>query len=251
MATIQLQFNTLVLGDANNITIARIEIKDSKSITVHNIPVIDGTIAEEAKLGAKTITIEGDIAGTSHDDLRTNLDALRAGLQGLHKFTTDNERYIMAQFRDFSYSYVSGLTRLAKWSASFVAHFPFWLSETLHSDTRTPTSGVGYTLANAGNAPTRCKVTVTAPGGGITDDCQIENLTAGTTTIYRGTIVGYDSVIINNRVDVDLFEVLNDAVDDIKNFEGDFIILQPGNNTIEYTGTANAIVKFEWRDCWY
>ncbi len=48
-----------------------------------------------------------------------------------------------------------------------------------------------------------------------------------------------------------MFEVLNDGVDDIKTFEGDFIILQPGNNTIEYTGTANAIVKFEWRDCWY
>ncbi len=251
MANIQLKFNTLELNDTNNITISRIEVKDSKSITIHNIPVIDGTIVEEAKLGAKTITIEGDIVGTSHDNLRANLDALRGGLQGLNKFTTDDERYIMAQFRDFSYSYISGLTRIAKWSASFIAHFPFWLGITLVSDTRTPTSGVGFTLVNAGNASARCKVTVTAPGGGITDNCQIENQSVGTTTIYRGTITGYDAVVINNRVDIDLFEVLNDGVDDIKTFEGDFIILQPGNNTIEYTGTANAIVKFEWRDCWY
>jgi phage-related protein len=156
----------------------------------------------------------------------------------------------MAQFRDFSYSYTH-ISRLAKWSASFVAHFPFWLSETLHSDSRVPASGVGYTLANAGNAPTRCKVTVTAPGGGIADNCQIENTTVGTTTKYRGTLTQYEDLEIDNRVDSDDFEVLNDAVDDMANFEGDFIILNPGNNTVEYTGTANAIVKFEWRDCWY
>jgi len=250
MANIQLKFNTLELDDTNNITISRIGVKDSKPVKTNDIPLIDGAIAEEANLSYKTITIEGDIAGTSHDNLRTNLDTLRAGLQGLHKFTTDDERYIMAQFKDFNYSY-EHLSRFAKWSASFIAHFPFWLSETLYTDERVPTSGVSYIINNAGNAPARVKIEVTAPGGGIADNCQIENQTVDKIFQYRGTISDYETLEVDNRVVTDDFKVLDNGVSDFPNFEGDFIYLQPGNNTLIFTGTANAIVKLSWRAAWY
>jgi len=247
---IQLKFNTLELDDTNNITISRIQVKDSKSIATYPIPTQDGAIAEEATLGAKTITIEGDIAGTSHDNLRTNLDTLRAGLAGLHKLTTDTERYINAQFKDFSYSY-EHLGIMAKWSASFVAHYPFWLAETTDPDTRVPVSGVGYVLNNAGNALARVKITITAPGGDIVDNIKIENTSTNRSLQYRGTVEEYTDLEIDNRYDTDDFEVLNDGVDDFANFEGDFITLQPGDNTIVYTGTANAIVQIDWRDTYY
>lgn len=251
MASIDLDFGTLNLDSTINVTISRIQIKDSKPVQTHLIPQMDGAIAEEAKLGSKTITIEGDISGSSYTDMRTNIDSLRTGLlNGLQKFTTDDERYIMAQLKDFSFTY-DHLSRYAKWSASFIAHFPFWLSETLNSDSRVPTSGVGYAITNAGNAPARAKITVTAPGGGIVDNCQIENSTTGLIVKYRGTITQYLDFIVNNRVDNDDFEVTNDDVDDFENLEGDFITLNPGANAIIYTGTANAIVEIEWRDCWY
>ncbi len=118
-------------------------------------------------------------------------------------------------------------------------------------DERVPTSGVGYTITNAGNAPARVKIEVTAPGGDITDNLKIENTTTGKSFQFRGTVAGYTTLEIDNRYDTDDFQVLNDSVNEYTNFEGDFITLDPGNNTIKYTGTANAIVKITWRNCWY
>lgn len=249
-ATIQLKFGSLSLDSTNNITISKISEKSTKPVQTTNIPVTDGAIAETAKIGPKTINVEGDIAGSSYDDLRTNLDALHVGLlNGLQKLTKDNERYIYCQLKDFSYSY-DHMTRRATWSASFVAHFPFWLAETATTDERTPTSGEGYVLTNAGNAPTRVKLEIT-PSAEMADACKVENSTSGDILQYRGTVAAADKLEIDNRYDTDDFEVLNDNVDDHENFEGDFMTLNAGNNTIIFTGTANTVVKFTYRSCWY
>jgi phage-related protein len=249
-ATITLAFGSLALSTTNNITVAGISEKMTKPVQTTNIPKTDGAIAETAKLGPKTITVEGDIAGTSYDDLRTNLDALHAGLaNGLQKFTKDNERYIYAQLKDFSYAY-DHMTRRATWTAQFVAQFPFWLSTNLTTDQRAPSSGSGYTIANAGNAPTRVKATFTA-NGEIADACQLENTTRGELCKFRGTVAAADVLVIDNRVDTDDFVVTNDGVDAHTNFEGDFINLTAGNNTIEYTGTALTSLKLEWHEAWY
>lgn len=250
MATISLTFGTLALDSTNNITISQISEKASKPVQTTNIPGTDGAIAETAKIGAKTITIEGDIAGTSYDNLRTNLDTLHAGLlNGLQKLTKDNERYIYCQLKDFSYAY-DHLTRRATWSASFVAHFPFWLAETASTDSRIPTSGVGYIINNAGNAPARIKVQVTADGA-IADACKVENVTTVKSFQFRGTIATTKTLEVDNRYDTDDFEVLNDSVDAHTNFEGDFLTLDPGDNTIKYTGTAGPTVLLTWKKTWY
>jgi len=409
---IQIKFGTLELDSTNNITIGDINVKENKNIQASKIPVTDGSIAETARRISLTITVEGDIAGSNYDNLRTNLDALRAGLQnGMQKFTTDDDRYIIAQMKDFDYT-LSSMRILATWRATFLAHYPFWLasrknelsnfgfeswsagtsvapdgwtlggtgsisressiiklgtysckltspganllynranafisnkgvtywqgrtitfgcwvyatvanraylqlgddssgasssyhtgdstwqwlttSHTLlasgltqivvdvrieggatsayfdgamcvegesidtdlgfdQTDTRVPTSGIGYVLTNNGNAPARVKIEVTAPGGNITDNLKIENTTTGKSLQFRGTITEYTDLEIDNRYDTDDFEVLNNGADDHANLEGDFLTLQPGNNTIVYTGTVNAIIAISWRDTYY
>ncbi len=248
---IDIDFGSLHLDIASYISIGNISVKESKVVKTYPIPKTDGAIAETAKRAAVIIEVEGDISGSDYDTLRTNIDALRAALQnGAQKFTMDDDRYIMVQLKDFDYTYEVTRT-LARWRANFVAHYPFWLAETETIDTRTPTSGVGYTIANAGNAPCRVKIEVTAPAGGIADNCQIENTTRGELLRYRGTIAATKVLEIDNRYDTDDFEVKNDSVDDIANFEGDFITLSPGNNTIEYTGTAGPSIKISWRGTWY
>ena len=126
MANIQLKFGSLTLGSVNNITVSGITEKSGKPVQVANIPLSDGGISETARLKEKTINIEGDIVGTSYDNLRTNIDALHAGLLvlGVQNLTKDDERQIACQLKDFSHSY-DHLTRRAKWTASFVAHFHF------------------------------------------------------------------------------------------------------------------------------
>lgn len=249
-ATIQLKFGSLALDSTNNVTISGISEKSAKPVRAIAIPVTDGAIAEEAKLGPKIITIKGDIVGAGYETLRTNIDALHAGLMnGIQSLTKDDERYIKCQLKDFSYQY-DHLTTRATWVAQFIAHFPFWLGVTLNTDTRTPSTGVAYAITNAGNAPTRLKVQVTAPGGGITDDMQIENTTKGEICSYRGTVAAAEVLIVDNRVASDDFIVSNDAVNDFENFEGDFLNLNAGANNIELTGTMGVTVV-SWRNAWY
>uniref|UniRef100_A0A6H1ZEP2 Putative tail protein n=1 Tax=viral metagenome TaxID=1070528 RepID=A0A6H1ZEP2_9ZZZZ len=249
-ATIQLKFGTLELSNTNNITIDRISEKAAKPIKTTPIPATDGATVEITKIGPKTITISGDIAGTSYDDLRTNIDALHAGLlNGLQKLTKDNERYIYCQLRDFSYSY-DHLTIRATWTANFVAHFPFWLAETATTDSRAPTSGVGYAITNNGNAPTRVKVEITA-NAEIADALKMENTTKGQTFQFRGTVAAAKVLEVDNRYDTDDFEVLNDSVNAHVDYEGDFLELNAGSNTMKYTGTVPTSVLLTWRDCWY
>ena len=146
------------------------------------------------------------------------------------------------------------MRRLMKWKATFISHYPFWLSETEYTDDRDPTSGVGYTINNAGNAPTRVKVAIKAPAGGISDNIQVENTTRGELCKYRGDVAATKILEIDNRYDSDDFEVLNDGSDDHANFEGDFINLSAGDNTIEYTGDVGVgedTVTLTWRAAWY
>lgn len=253
-ATIQLKFGTLSLDSTINVTISGISEKSAKPVQTYNIPVTDGAVAETAKLGPKTITIQGDIAGTSYDNLRSNIDNLHSGLlgQGLAKLTKDNERYIYCQLKDFSYAY-DHLTRRATWSASFTAHYPFWLAETATTDHKAPgqaVSGVGYTVTNEGNAPARVKVIID-PIDSLTDLCKFENTTLGQAFQYRGLVGSTDYLEVDNRFDSDDFEVLLTSVDDMVNFEGDFITLTSGPNTVEFTGAESTDIIMMWRSCWY
>lgn len=246
---ISLKFGALTFNSTTTVT--DIKTRAKKSPKLSKIPKTEGSIAESGLIESIIISIEGDVYGADYDTKRTNLDILKAAFNnGLQKFTKDDDRYIMAQLDNLDDDDIL-LRNLSHWAATLVAHNPFWLSETEHIDTRTPTSGVGYTINNAGNAPVRVKIEVTAPAGGIADNCQIENTTRGELMKYRGTIAAAKVLEVDNRYDTDYFEVLNDGVDGHADFEGDFIMLSPGDNTIEYTGTAGASIKISYRDGWY
>jgi len=248
---IDLDFGTLNLNSTNNVAVSSISLKENKSVRIHNIPKSDGSIAETAKRKSLTITVKGDIGGTDYDDLRTNLDTLKAGLfNGKQKFTTDDDRYITAQLMNFTYNY-AWIRTLATWTATFEAHYPFWLAETETTDDRVPTSGAGYTINNAGNAPARVKVEITAGPYDVADTCKLENTTREESLQYRGTIVATKTLEIDNRYDTEDFQVLNDGTDDFKNFEGNFLTLDPGDNTIEFTGSVATSVKLYYRNAWY
>lgn len=248
---IDLDFGTLDLNSTNNIAIARIDMKENQDLKIHSIPKTDGSIAETARRSSMQVDVMGDIGGSDYDDLRTNLDTLKSGLyNGSQKFTTDDDRYMMAQLKAFNFRY-EWIRTLAIWKASFVAHYPFWLAETATTDTRTPTSGVGYTLANSGNAPARCKIVMTGPTGGISNDIALSNSTTGEGLTFTGDLAEGELLEIDNRYDTDDFEVLNDGADAHVNFEGDFITLDPGNNTIVFTGSSVPEITFTWRNTWY
>jgi len=248
---IALDFGTLDLDSTNNITINSISTTENKTTKESQIPKMDGSVAEEGKRGSLIITIAGDIAGSNYDDLRTNIDTLRAGLHnGIQSLTIDDDRYIKAQLQNFKFQ-VESMRVLAKWTAKFIAHYPFWLAASATTDTRTPTTGVGYVINNSGNAIARVKITFTGPGSDRANDLQIENTTKGQLCKFRGTIAATKILEIDNRYDTDDFEVLNDGVDAHSSFEGDFITLDPGDNTIEITSATMPEVTITFRATYY
>ncbi len=247
---IQLKFGDLNLQNGD-ITIGKIVEKPNMSIPSSPRPLTHGSIAENGTIVSIVLSFPWTVFGSSYTATRANKDLLKAALHnGLQKFTKDDDRYILAQLSDFELVDES-MRSLVRGKASLIAHSPFWLSETLHEDERVPTSGVGYVINNAGNASAKIKIEVTAPSGGIADACIISNETTGKSFQYRGTIAEYTTAEFDNMVDSEDFEVLNAGVDDIVNWEGDFLELQPGNNVIIFTGTAGSAVKISHRDTWY
>lgn len=250
---IDIDIGTFNLDTTNQIAIKDINIKVAKAVSQADLAKFHGSVIPIGKRKSITVQIKGTIIGSDYDDLRSNLDALKAAMEAVseQKLTLDDDRFLMAQYTGFSYSYAT-LRTFADFSFDLIASDPLWLSETLSEDERTPTSGVGYTIANAGNAPTRVKVTLTKTGSGdVVDDIQLENVTTGELFKYRGTLLSGDALLVNNRVDSQDLAVENDSVDDIAHFEGDFITLSPGNNTIKYSGTPGVQVKLNYREAWY
>lgn len=247
---IDLDFGTLNLDITNNINIESISIKEKKRSPIYAIAKADHSISETPRRSELQISISGDVAGTDYDDLLSNIDTLKAGLQnGSQKFTLDEDRYIMAQMTSFDYKYVK-LSNFATWTATFQAAYPYWLSESATVSDETPTSGVAYDVVNAGNAPARCKIVFTAPAGGIADNLVFENITRSEGMNFRGTVAAGTNLEVDNRYDTNFFEVLNNGTDDHVNFEGDFITLSPGTNSVEFTGEAGTQVVITFRSAW-
>jgi phage-related protein len=244
---IDLDLGTFDLDVVNDIAIEDINFAIKKAVSVADLPKTDGAVIPIGKRREITAKVKGTIIGTNYDDLRSNIDALKAALEdtGEQKLTTDDDRYLMVQYRGFSWSYAT-LRTFASFSFDLVASDPFWLSETETTNSATPTSGVGYTVANGGNATARCKITINA-NTSLADNIKLENSTTGELFYFRGTVANGDDLIVNNRYGQAYITVTNDGVDSIGDFEGDVITLAPGNNTIIYTG-GSADVEIKYRD---
>jgi hypothetical protein len=167
---ITIKFNAFSLDDGSTYAVENISIKETKRVSSHKIPGSNSSVAEEAERESLAISMSGSVMNTDYDALRTSVDALKAALyDGLQKFITDDDRYIMAQLTSFSYNYKT-IRRMAVFEAEFEANYPVWQAETATESDTTPTSGVGYTVTNNGNAPARCKIEITAPSIGVSDN---------------------------------------------------------------------------------
>lgn len=78
--------------------------------------------------------------------------------------------------------------------------------------------------------------TITATGGTPLTKITIRNLTIGRQFHYSGTVAASKALV----VDTNFFTVENDGSNDLTNWNGDFVWLQPGNNDLEFEGTTPA-----------
>lgn len=246
------RFGDFLFGECSNETyISKFSEKETKKVRVTDIPKTNGSKAEDAKRTDIMASLEGHCSATGYNDLRDRVNAVKAALMdGKQNFYVDEERFIYAQVKSWSITYPS-LNRLARFKFQLISDYPFWRSAALNKDTRTPSDGVGYVLYNNGNAPAKVKVTITAPGGGISNDIEIVNETRDDEAFrFTGVVAAGEVLVVDNRVDDDNeFVVTNNGVDANASFEGDFLVLAPGRNVIRFDGTVGE-TTLEWRDTW-
>lgn len=238
---IDINIGTFDLDSSNGISVEDIQFRINKNVQEFDITKAHGSIIPIAKRKSAGFNVRGKVNASDYDALRTALDNLKNALESSSefKFTTDDDRYMNVQCRSFSQSWLA-IRTVAEFSFELVASYPFWLAASITTDSRTPTSGVGYTVNNPGNAYARAKITITAGGSAISDDIKFQNSTVGQLFQYRGDLASTEALVINNRLDgVDL-EVLNDGDDAIMDFDGDFITLAPGDNTLIFTSGASS-----------
>lgn len=190
---IDIDIGTFNLDTTNDIAIKDINIKVARAVSQADLAKFHGSVIPIGKRKSITVQIKGTIIGSDYDDLRSNLDALKAAMESVseQKLTLDDDRFLMVQYSGFSYSYAT-LRTFADFSFDLIASDPLWLSETLSEDKRIPTSGVGYTIANAGNAPTRAKITITAPPPNLLTKGNMETWTGLTNILADGGLEAWD-----------------------------------------------------------
>ncbi len=250
---IDINIGTLDLDSNNNVAVEDMNISVAKSIQEFDLPKFHGSVVPIGKRKTLNVRIRGTITGSNYDNLRSKLDDLKGAFEGSSEqnLTLDDDRILKVQYRNFAYSYKT-LRTFADFSVDLVASDPFWYGSSVTTHDENPAiSTTPFVVNNPGNAPSRVRVRISNASGNIIDNCRLENQTTGETMQYRATVLMGKNLVINNRMDSEDLSVTNDGVDDIKNFEGDFLTLNPGDNTLVFTGTGSTRIEIEFRAAYY
>jgi len=252
MANIDIDLGSFDLSSANGVAVSDIKFSLAKTLRQSELVGGHGSVIPNATRKSIQAQVSLTVKGSDYTDLRSKMDAIFNALEQTseQKLTLDDERFLMVQYSGLSWSW-KNFRVLAGLSFVLTAPDPFWYSEALQSDTRTPTSTVAYNWTNNGNASTRAKLILTnGSGSTITDAIKFENVTNGQIFEFEGSLLDTKSLIVNNRVDADEVEISNDGVACEGEFYGDLITLNPGVNSLKYTGTAGVEVTISHRDAW-
>lgn len=250
---VDINIGTFDLDQTNNVAVEDINVSVAKSIQEFDLPKFHGAVVPIGKRKTINVRIRGTITGSNYDNLRSKLDGLKAAFEGSSEqnLTLDDDRILKVQYRNFAYSYKT-LRTFSDFSVDLVASDPLWYAASLTTSDQNPVSvGTPFIVNNPGNAPARVKIQVSHATATIQDDCRLENQTTGETMQYRGTLFSGQDLIVNNRMSSQDLSVTNNGVDDIKNFEGDFITLNPGNNSLVFTGVNGTRVQIIFRAAYY
>lgn len=234
-------------------TIETWRVRQGITLDTASVPRRDGLVIQGGKQSAREYELTGSLMSDTSTGLRTLRDSLLAGIMNkTANLTLFDDRFVEARVANYADDYVQGSALLAMvFNVIFVSTLPFERSVTFNSDsTVTTTSGnTDIVINNAGNVATFTKITITAPGGGISNNLSIQNTTNSQLMTFTGDISASTDLVID-AVTNPKPSVANDGTDAYQNFTGYFIKLDPGNNTIRAITDIGATVKIEWYDAW-
>lgn len=215
-----------------------------------------GLVTEVPVVEPRRIRLSGRISADTKEDLRTIIRNIASALgYSRKKLYLFDDRYYNAYNSSFQFKYLPGTGMLsAVIQLEFIADDPFEYPEggntivtqtILASDTVVdPTNGYykkSFLINNPGSVFIYPKHTITANQGVPVGRVIIRNQTTSRNQQYTGTIAIGNALVIQNGN----FKVENNGVNDLTNFVGSFLHLDPGDNTIEIEGSL-AQYQFEF-----
>lgn len=253
MATIQVKFDDLDFTE----TVVNWEDQAPMRLDAQEQPKRHGAIlASQPVLSARRIVIRGLVQEQDKDILRTTLDNMNKVFHRPNKkLRLYDDRYMWAYLSDFAFAFVEGSAGAsAAYTATFICADPFIYSDTGGSDgprtinsSDTPvdiTNGniykEAFTINNSGSSfvyPTYNFVAL-----GAVTRIVVRNLTTGKTFTYTGTLALNDTLVVNAGT----LSVKKNGVEDLTNWNGVFVWLDPGDNSMEVEGTVSFTVSMSW-----
>lgn len=213
--------------------------------TKYSIARRAGVLIPDVEHNDISLNLKGHVWGTTSDSARTTFDSI---LQYFNDGEKDiylyDDRFFRGHLVSESHTYKAAL-RVIEFTLKLDIPKPYqYYVQQLRTLQTVSSSPSSFTVTVSGNTPTRPKIIFTPSGGTITS-CLFENLTTGQKFTFTGTVADGK----NLTIDCEEVTVTNDTADAIANFSGDFIKLNPGANSLKFTGDNNAI-KVDYQDQW-
>lgn len=243
---------SLTIGDP--IRLAAVAVPKRHGGLIQDVPVRD----------AKRVTFGLTVYGRDYDvtnpeqGARARIDAYLAKTMLYNKkLRLHDDRYLNAYPAALNYVPRQG-SALTVWDLSwdFICLDPFFYSDTPGSqvinltaaDTIIDITNGHYSeqvvINNNGSAFVYPKVVVDCTSGAPKRfKVQFDNLTTGKSWTYE---FDYTSGTKRVVVDAGIFSVTLDGSDDLTNWQGTFVWLEPGNNTIRVSGSVDATYTITW-----
>lgn len=243
---------TISFGDYSfpNQTFEIAELPLENNIQENDIPRRHGSVIQTPYLNSRKIRIKGTLHSNSSTTTQQQLMVMQAALMvGERAMQYRSDRYINCRMKSMKPSFPEGLDMtIVAVDINMVAGVPFFYSAgASYSDVQTP-SGVTllFDIGNGGNVFSEPVFSICATGGTISDDIELKNVTNGQLFKFRGAVGNGLTIVIDSAE----LTVLNNGADGLSNFEGDFLTLEAGTNTLQFAGmTCRLTTKYKYR--WY
>jgi phage-related protein len=209
-----------------------------------------GSLIQVPFMQSRSLSVSGRIHSSSADTSYTQLMAMQqALLAGENNFYYRSDRYIKCYAKSIKPEFEPGTDKaVINVDVSLVAQDPFHYSAgASYSSVDNAVYGttLSFSLYNGGNVFSEPKFTFFTTGGTIFDGIRLYNLTTGKEFRYRGTVASGVSLAI----DISAYEVLVAGVDGLSYFDGDFMTLAAGTNSMQFVGSTVRITS-EWKYRW-
>lgn len=242
MPSIDIRFGAYQFESNTDVTM--FEVENESRVLEQAIPRRHGWRADEAYISGMRIRIGGTIIGTDAAEARATLNAMKNAFNsGKQLLRIWSDREVLCQKSYFLSRVPKSIAWEIEWEAElFAEDYAFRSVSITEQEETIASSPETNSFTNNGNVPSTAIIRITAGSSNIAAGLRIDNETTGEYFTYNAQIDAGDWI----EIDTDLHTVVDqDGNNVFQYFAQTFFKLDPGANSIKWTGTATGSPKLK------